>query len=221
MTSAIGEIKSLTQEKCFWPDDVDNYPCLDDLQNEDKSRSVTKRPSGSAEDPSLNSESTDSSSEVATPAKPKRQRTSSSNGRRRRQTLNARERNLRRLESNERERMRMHSLNDAFQALREVIPHITMERKLSKIETLTLAKNYIMALTNVVCDMRGENKPYKLLSANLDSNNNADDHGDTQIQLPESALILQEINPNRQGKLEGVHLTEYDVSVPSRGDKSL
>lgn len=35
--------------------------------------------------------------------------------RRRKPTLNARERNARRLESNERERMRMHSLNDAFQ----------------------------------------------------------------------------------------------------------
>lgn len=35
--------------------------------------------------------------------------------RRRKGTLNAKERNLRRLESNERERMRMHSLNDAFQ----------------------------------------------------------------------------------------------------------
>ena len=63
---------------------------------------------------------------------------------------------MRRLESNERERMRMHSLNDAFQALREVIPHVRLERKLSKIETLTLAKNYIMALTNVVCEMRGK-----------------------------------------------------------------
>lgn len=61
-------------------------------------------------------------------------------GRRRKSMLNARDRNLRRLESNERERMRMHSLNDAFQALREVIPHVSMERKLSKIETLTLGK---------------------------------------------------------------------------------
>lgn len=61
-------------------------------------------------------------------------------GRRRKSMLNARDRNLRRLESNERERMRMHSLNDAFQALREVIPHVRMERKLSKIETLTLGK---------------------------------------------------------------------------------
>ncbi|ELT92402.1 hypothetical protein CAPTEDRAFT_206308 [Capitella teleta] len=77
-------------------------------------------------------------------------------GARRRKGVNARERNLRRLESNERERMRMHSLNDAFQGLREVIPHVKIGRKLSKIETLTLAKNYIKALTNVVCEMRSE-----------------------------------------------------------------
>ena len=47
-------------------------------------------------------------------------------------------------------------MNDAFQGLREVVPHVRRERKLSKIETLTLAKNYIMSLTNVVCEMRGE-----------------------------------------------------------------
>lgn len=35
--------------------------------------------------------------------------------RRRKTCISARERNLRRLESNERERMRMHSLNDAFE----------------------------------------------------------------------------------------------------------
>lgn len=44
-------------------------------------------------------------------------RNSSASGqsRRKKGVFNAKERNLRRLESNERERMRMHSLNDAFQ----------------------------------------------------------------------------------------------------------
>jgi len=55
----------------------------------------------------------------------------------------------------------MHSLNSAFEELRAVIPHVQVERKLSKIETLTLAKNYIMALTNVICDIRGDEKPYR------------------------------------------------------------
>ena len=79
---------------------------------------------------------------------------------RRRKTMNPRERNSRRLESNERERVRMHLLNDAFEELREVVPHIRLRRRLSKIETLALAKNYIKALTNVICEVRGEPAEY-------------------------------------------------------------
>ncbi|XP_053608088.1 protein dimmed-like [Plodia interpunctella] len=90
-------------------------------------------------------------------------------GRRRRCGISARERNLRRLESNERERMRMHSLNRAFEELRRVIPHVKKpNRSLSKIETLTLAKNYVKALTNTICNMRGEEVKYKFNS--LDDN---------------------------------------------------
>lgn len=48
--------------------------------------------------------------------------------------------------------MSFHSLSFpiSLQSLREVIPHVKKERRLSKIETLTLAKNYITALTDVV-----------------------------------------------------------------------
>ncbi|KAM4525261.1 class A basic helix-loop-helix protein 15 isoform 2-T4 [Odontesthes bonariensis] len=77
-------------------------------------------------------------------------------GRRRRvHGSGTKERSTRRLESNERERQRMHKLNNAFQALREAIPHVKTDKKLSKIETLTLAKNYIKALTTIVLDMSG------------------------------------------------------------------
>lgn len=48
---------------------------------------------------------------------------STTNSRRRKGQLNAKERNLRRLESNERERMRMHSLNDAFQVCHNIVLH--------------------------------------------------------------------------------------------------
>ncbi|XP_064637814.1 protein dimmed-like [Lineus longissimus] len=97
---------------------------------------------------------------------------------RRRKTVSARERNLRRLESNERERMRMHSLNDAFQELREVVPHVKMGRKISKIETLTLAKNYIKALTNVICEMRGEEKAFDLVPPGGEGDDEDDDDVD-------------------------------------------
>lgn len=67
----------------------------------------------------------ESSSDEATSRKRRKHGGSASSGggssgggsatRRRKTCISARERNLRRLESNERERMRMHSLNDAFE----------------------------------------------------------------------------------------------------------
>lgn len=106
---------------------------------------------------------------------------------RRRKANSARDRNLRRLESNERERMRMHSLNDAFEGLRTVIPHVNLDRKLSKIETLTLAKNYIKALTNVICTMRGEDAMYKDI---IEANNNQLDNGNAS----EDEQSVNEVN---------------------------
>ncbi|KAM6963527.1 class A basic helix-loop-helix protein 15 [Tautogolabrus adspersus] len=84
----------------------------------------------------------------------KRQGGAGGGGRRRRQHGSSnKERSIRRLESNERERQRMHKLNNAFQALQEAIPHVKTDKKLSKIETLTLAKNYIKSLTSIILDM--------------------------------------------------------------------
>ncbi len=72
-------------------------------------------------------------------------------GRRRRQHGSSnKERSVRRLESNERERQRMHKLNNAFQALREAIPHVKTDKKLSKIEILRLAICYISYLNHVL-----------------------------------------------------------------------
>lgn len=52
----------------------------------------------------------------------------------------------------ERERNRMHALNDAFDSLRQVVPKTSVNdsQKLSKIGTLKLAIQYISALTNVL-----------------------------------------------------------------------
>lgn len=57
---------------------------------------------------------------------------------------------------NARERRRMHDLNDALDELRGVIPyaHSPSVRKLSKIATLLLAKNYILMQANALEEMR-------------------------------------------------------------------
>ena len=56
----------------------------------------------------------------------------------------------RRLAANARERRRMNSLNDAFERLREVVPQLGSDRKLSKFETLQMAQTYIGALAELL-----------------------------------------------------------------------
>ena len=68
----------------------------------------------------------------------------------------AKEPKLVRLGINARERRRMHDLNDALDELRAVIPyaHSPSVRKLSKIATLLLAKNFILMQANALDEMR-------------------------------------------------------------------
>ncbi|XP_058798180.1 protein dimmed-like [Phymastichus coffea] len=129
--------------------------------------------------------------------------------RRRKSGISARERTLRRLESNERERMRMHSLNDAFEQLREVIPHVKMERKLSKIETLTLAKNYIMALTNVICEMRGEEQPYTFVDGECGSSSGDSSTG--QLELSGNDEQPEEASPASHHETNNNSLLHEDL----------
>lgn len=61
-----------------------------------------------------------------------------------------------RLKINSRERKRMHDLNSALDGLREVMPyaHGPSVRKMSKIATLLLAKNYILMLNSSLEEMK-------------------------------------------------------------------
>ncbi|XP_035506412.1 neurogenin-1 [Scophthalmus maximus] len=56
----------------------------------------------------------------------------------------------RRVKANDRERNRMHNLNDALDTLRGVLPAFPDETKLTKIETLRFAHNYIWALSETI-----------------------------------------------------------------------
>lgn len=56
----------------------------------------------------------------------------------------------RRVKANDRERNRMHNLNDALDALRSVLPAFPDDTKLTKIETLRFAHNYIWALSETI-----------------------------------------------------------------------
>ncbi|XP_077198693.1 oligodendrocyte transcription factor 2 [Paroedura picta] len=92
---------------------------------------------------SLSSSSSSSSSSSATCKKDKKQ-------------MSEPELQQLRLKINSRERKRMHDLNIAMDGLREVMPyaHGPSVRKLSKIATLLLARNYILMLTNSLEEMK-------------------------------------------------------------------
>lgn len=57
---------------------------------------------------------------------------------------------VRRVKANTRERNRMHGLNEALDELRQHVPCYSKTQKLSKIETLRLASNYINALGDIL-----------------------------------------------------------------------
>ncbi|XP_063813252.1 oligodendrocyte transcription factor 3-like [Pseudophryne corroboree] len=87
-----------------------------------------------------------------------------------------------RLKVNSRERQRMHDLNQAMDSLREVMPysHGPSVRKLSKISTLLLARNYIVMLYNSLEEMK------KLVS---------DVYGGHRLPACTNSLHLQNIAP--------------------------
>ena len=60
------------------------------------------------------------------------------------------QRKEKRLAANSRERKRMHTVNSAFDQLRELVPTYPSNRKLSKIDTLKLACAYINDLTSLL-----------------------------------------------------------------------
>ena len=79
-------------------------------------------------------------------------------------------RGRRRMKANDRERHRMHNLNSALNALRSILPALPEDAKLTKIETLRFAHNYIWALTETLrmADQLGHTPDY-VPASNLSS----------------------------------------------------
>lgn len=91
---------------------------------------------------------------TSTPKKTKNNKRYTSSGRRasrvKSPTQILRIKKVRRLKANDRERNRMHMLNEALDRLRLVLPTFPEDTKLTKIETLRFAHNYIYALAQTL-----------------------------------------------------------------------
>ncbi|XP_028279446.1 neurogenin-3 [Parambassis ranga] len=104
-------------------------------------------------------------------------------------------RGRRRMKANDRERHRMHNLNSALDALRSILPALPEDAKLTKIETLRFARNYIWALTETLrmaadghtqefMSVASElNSPASVLSAEWDSASPAESACGTSADL--------------------------------------
>uniref|UniRef100_A0A3Q1EHP5 Neuronal differentiation 4 n=1 Tax=Acanthochromis polyacanthus TaxID=80966 RepID=A0A3Q1EHP5_9TELE len=123
----------------------------------------------------------------------------------------------RRVKANARERSRMHGLNDALDNLRRVMPCYSKTQKLSKIETLRLARNYIWALSEV-----------------LESGQSPESHGFVEmlckglsqptsnlvagcLQLGPSPMILNKLEDKCGGPGVGGVVAGHPLSYPSPG----
>ncbi|XP_037270614.2 uncharacterized protein LOC119162256 [Rhipicephalus microplus] len=80
----------------------------------------------------------------------------------------------RRLKANDRERNRMHNLNSALDRLRCVLPTFPDDTKLTKIETLRFAHNYIWALSETL----------KLVESKAEKKDSSELAQDAQITIP-------------------------------------
>ena len=92
------------------------------------------------------------------PGKAKRKRYSKSRTKNLAPEVLATVKRTRRVKANDRERNRMHSLNDALDGLRVVLPTVPDDAKLTKIETLRMAHNYIWALSQTLKQCEFEEK---------------------------------------------------------------
>lgn len=76
-----------------------------------------------------------------------------------------------------------------------MIPHIKKDRRLSKIETLTLAKNYITALTNVIVQIRSDGAHSKSITTPSTAAASAASAAAAKL-VPPPITVAEEQQPN-------------------------
>ncbi|CAF0987133.1 unnamed protein product, partial [Didymodactylos carnosus] len=118
---------------------------------------------------------------------------------------------IRRLKANGRERDRMKGLNEQLEILRDTIPCFSLSQKLSKIETLRLAKNYIEALSEMVSSGQISDNAHfaQLLCRGLSQNT---------INLVAATLCLNPRLLNNQNSFDNTIQQSYNPYYPTNND---
>ncbi|CAJ0940136.1 unnamed protein product [Ranitomeya imitator] len=149
-TSLIPEV----QKFASWPDDCDEEDLSDKDETSEKSLQEVHTEgslSESKDDGDIGGEDDEEEEEEEGTEEAEGERPKKRGPKKRKMTKARMERSkVRRQKANARERNRMHDLNSALDNLRKVVPCYSKTQKLSKIETLRLAKNYIWALSEIL-----------------------------------------------------------------------
>jgi hypothetical protein len=139
---------------------------------------------------------------------------------------------VRRIKANGRERERMKDLNQQLERLRETIPCFALSQKLSKIETLRLAKNYIQALTQMISSNQIPDNAHfaqllcqglspntmNLVAATLSLNPRILQQNDTTL---DETYMLSSIHPRVQNPLEFINLKKLNLTSESEDDTGI
>ncbi|CAF1290920.1 unnamed protein product [Adineta steineri] len=143
---------------------------------------------------------------------------------------------VRRIKANGRERERMKGLNEQLEVLRETIPCFSLAQKLSKIETLRLAKNYIEALSQMISSNQiPDNEQFaqllcqglspntmNLVAATLSLNpriiQQNDSTSSSNIIPLDQTYMLSSIHPRVQNPLEFINLKKMNSTSESEDD---
>ena len=133
----LAEIEEENASRQSAGDECDDDGALDD--EDQKPRRAAKRKAGDS-----------NNKKSSTAGSPKKKRYSKSRSKCRSPTVVIKLKKHRRVKANDRERNRMHNLNHALDKLRTVLPAFPDDAKLTKIETLRFAHNYIWALSETV-----------------------------------------------------------------------
>ncbi|CAF0770327.1 unnamed protein product [Adineta ricciae] len=147
---------------------------------------------------------------------------------------------VRRIKANGRERERMKGLNEQLERLRETIPCFALSQKLSKIETLRLAKNYIQALTQMVSsDQIPDNTQFaqllcqdlspntmNLVAATLSLNprilqQNDTPSSPTNMTTLDESYLLSSVHPRVNNPLEFINLKRVNLTSESEDDTGI
>lgn len=138
---------------------------------------------------------------------PKKKRYTKSRVRNRSPALVQKLKKTRRSKANDRERARMHNLNDALDCLRKILPNHGEENKLTKIETLRFAYNYIFALKQTLNMLdRGERVDIEdtLYTAQMSA----------AMKMPSASQTLAQLNQHQQQKQEQQHQQQSSQMSP-------